>query len=271
MRSNPRTIKKFRTLVWNHYRREGRHALPWRIFPRSLPAGRRAYRIVVSEIMLQQTQVTRVLAFYPVFLKRFPSFRVLAKTPRREVLKYWQGLGYNRRAVALHRLATEIMTRHGGTLPRDPEALMKLPGLGRATAGSVAAFAFNLPVPFVETNIRRVFLHHFFPRAKKVREEKILALVEQALPAARAREWYSALMDYGAWLAKRTENPNRRHARYRRQPAFAGSSRELRGKLVKHLLSHPRAQAASLARIFSEPLPRVKKILAALTKEGLAT
>lgn len=269
-RASPRTIQKFRALVWNHYRREGRRALPWRIFPRSLPAGRRAYQIVVSEIMLQQTQVARVLIFYQKFLRRFPSFRMLAKAPRREVLRQWQGLGYNRRAVSLHQLSKQITSKYAGKLPHDPKALGKLPGLGSATVGSVAAFAFNLPVPFVETNIRRVFLHHFFPRSKKVREEKILALVEQTLPATRAREWYSALMDYGAWLAKRTRNPNRRHAHYRRQPAFAGSSRELRGKIVKHLLTHPHTRVASLARIFSEPLPRVKKTLAALKKEGLA-
>lgn len=267
MRSNPKIhlsdgqTKKFRTLVWNHYYREGRHTLPWR-------KTRDPYRIVVSEIMLQQTQVARVLVFYPKFLRRFPSFRILAKATRRAVLQQWQGLGYNRRAISLHRLAQEIVGKYGGKVPHDAETLNTLPGIGRATAGSIAAFAYQAAVPFVETNIRRTFIHHFFPRARKVREEAILELVRQTLPKRGAREWYYALMDYGSWLAKRTKNPNRRHAYYHPQPKFEGSSRELRGKMVRYLLSHPHADVRTVARALKEPLPHIKKVRTMLEKEG---
>lgn len=263
------TIEKFRALVWNHYRREGRHTLPWRTFPRSLPAGRRAYAIVVSEVMLQQTQVARVLIFYPKFLKRFPSFHALAHAPRRAILRHWQGLGYNRRAVALHELAKKIVREYAGILPRDPSQLEKLPGLGPTTAGSIAAFAFNHPAVFVETNIRRVFIRHFFPRARRVTEQSIKDLVAHTLPPRKSRAWYSALMDYGTWLTTHTKNPNRRHAKYRRQPKFEGSSRELRGKIVRYFLSHPHANAHTVARALKEPTPRVRQTLTTLKREGI--
>lgn len=254
--------------MWNHYRHKGRHTLPWRVFPQSLPAGRRAYRIVVSEVMLQQTQVARVLIFYPKFLKRFPSFHALARAPRREILRHWQGLGYNRRAVALHELAKKIVRKHAGILPHDPSQLEKLPGLGPATAGSIAAFAFNRPVVFVETNIRRVFIHHFFPHAKRVTERSIEDLVARTLPPRKSRAWYSALMDYGAWLAMHMENPNRRHEKYRRQPKFKGSSRELRGKILRYVLAHPRAVPRTIAHTLGESLPHVKRVRTTLEKEG---
>lgn len=264
MRGRKDSIRAFRARVWSHYRAHRRHSLPWR-------HTRDPYSIVVSEIMLQQTQVARVSTFYPKFLKRFPTFQALAKAPRQEILKCWQGLGYNRRAMALHRLAQQVITHHSGTLPRDQALLETLPGIGRATAGSILAFAFDVSVPFTETNIRRVFIHHFFPKRKRVGEDEILAMVSATLPRNHSREWYWALMDYGAWLAKRTENPNRRHARYRRQPKFEGSSRELRGKILAHFLAHPRTRPATLAREFETPLRRAKRVLAALKKEGLVT
>lgn len=284
-RTSRNAIRKFRALVRSFYRRGGRHTLPWRKTHNS-------YRILVSEIMLQQTQVSRALLFYPKFLKRFPTFSALARASRRTVLRMWQGLGYNRRAVALHRIAKTVLKEHKGKLPRDSESLERLPGIGRATAGAILAFAFNRSIPFVETNIRRAFMHHFFREGRSVTEEEILKLAGAILPknprpvrsgsprggrsraAGRAasngaREWYYALMDYGAWLAKETENPNRRHAQYRRQPQFTGSSRELRGKIVRYLLAHPRTTAQGLARILKEPLPRVEKILAALKREHI--
>lgn len=249
-------------MVWRHYRRAGRHTLPWR-------RTRDPYRVVVSEVMLQQTQVVRVLKFYPRFLARFPSFRALARAPRREVLRLWQGLGYNRRAVALHRLAREVVARHRGALPRHPEALEALPGVGPATAGAIAAFAFNTAVPFIETNIRRAIIFHFFPRASRVSESAVLAVARAVLVRTRPREWHYALMDYGAWLAARTENPNRRHEGYRRQPKFRGSSRELRGEVVRYVLAHPRATAREVARALGKPLTRVGLALAALRREGV--
>ncbi len=264
MRSNLKSLEKFRTRVWNHYRHKGRHSLPWR-------KTRDPYAIVVSEIMLQQTQVARVLSFYPKFLAKFPSFGALAKAPRREVVKQWQGLGYNRRAVALHRLADEISRKYKRKLPHTREELEEISGIGPATAGSILAFAFNAPVPFIETNIRRAILHHFFPRARKVSEKEVMELVVQTLPKKNPREWYYALMDYGSMLSTRVKNPNRRHAAYRPQPKFKGSSRELRGTILRERLSHPRLSLRMLSKKLNEKYSRVSKIVAALEREGLLT
>lgn len=222
--------ERFRSAVWGAYRREGRK-LPWR-----LPTGRRGtydpYRILVSEFMLQQTQVTRVIPKHEEFLRAFPSIRALARAPLRAVLRAWSGLGYNRRALSLHALAKVVLREHGGRVPRTADALNALPGVGRSTAGAVLAFAWNIPVPFIETNIRRAFLHWFFPERRKVRDEEIQPLVEQTLDRRNPREWCWALMDYGAMLRKMVPNPNRRSAGYARQPPFAGSNRELRGKIL---------------------------------------
>lgn len=264
IRLHAKQVPVFRALVWRHYRRSGRHALPWR-------RTRNPYRIAVSEIMLQQTRVARVLRFYPKFLKRFPSFRALARAPRREVLAAWQGMGYNRRAVALHRLAGEIIIRHRGKLPRDPARLARLPGIGPATAGAVAAFAFDIPSPFLETNIRRAIIHHFFPRRAEVRERDLFAVAARILDRTRPRAWHYALMDYGSWLATQTKNPNRRSARYRRQPPFKGSSRELRGKIVREFLARSSMAPRALARALGVPLPRVRRAFADLKEEGLVT
>ncbi len=270
MHSNP-NVRRFRTLVWNFYRRHGRKQLPWRPPALKLRKGgtaRDPYRIAVSEIMLQQTQVARVLLFYPRFIKKFPDFRALAKAPVSAVLKVWQGLGYNRRALAVKRFAETVVQKHGGKLPRNPETLEELPGIGRATAGEIAAFAFNVPVPFIETNIRRVFIHHFFPRKGRVGEEDILKWVQKTLPQKNAREWYYALIDYGSWLATQVKNPNRRHAAYRPPPKFAGSSRELRGKILKFALKRGKISPRGAARELSVPLKKVKGVLAALQREG---
>lgn len=260
MRSNP-NVRKFRALVRDFYRRHGRKQLPWR-------CTRNPYRIVVSEIMLQQTQVAHVLTFYPRFIERFPDFRALANAPTRAVLKAWQGLGYNRRALAVQRLAETVMQKYGGKLPRNPATLEELPGVGHATAACIAAFAFGIGVPFLETNIRRAIIHHFFPRKKKVSEKEILALVGRTLPQNHSREWYYALMDYGSWLATQVENPNRRRAMYRPSPKFSGSSRELRGKILKLVLRRGKISPREAARALSLPLTKTKSALAALQKEG---
>ncbi|MBI2625725.1 A/G-specific adenine glycosylase, partial [Candidatus Parcubacteria bacterium] len=147
---------QFRKLIWSWYRRNGRHDLPWR-------TTRDPYRILVSEIMLQQTQAGRVIPAYRAFTSAFPTVRALARAPLARVLRVWQGLGYNRRALHLKRLAETVIREHGGRLPADPSLLRKLPGVGPATAGAVAVFAFNARAAFLETNIRRVYLHFFFP------------------------------------------------------------------------------------------------------------
>jgi A/G-specific adenine glycosylase len=187
-----RAVALFRRLICDHFRRHGRD-LAWR-------RTRDPYRIFVSEIMLQQTQVPRVEARYPEFIAAFPDFGSLAAAPLRDVLAVWQGMGYNRRARALKESAERVVREFGGRLPEDESVLATFPGIGPATAASIAAFAFNHPVVFIETNIRRVFIHCFFADAEGVRDRDIIALVQRTLLPDHSREWYWALMDYGSMI-----------------------------------------------------------------------
>lgn len=227
--------EKFQRIIRAWYRQNGRHALPWRKFERSLPAGRQAYHILVSEVMLQQTQVSRVIPKYSEFLQMFPTIQHLARAPLNRVLAAWQGLGYNRRAIALNRAAKIILQDFDGKIPTDRTALESLPGIGPGTAGAVLAFAFGKRVPFIETNIRRVYIHFFFPRERAISDQSILTRIEAGLPSADIRDWYYALMDYGAIALKAVQNPNQRSAHYVRQTPFKGSNREMRGWIIKEL------------------------------------
>ena len=198
-------VERFRRRVWAHDRRHYR-SLPWR--ETSDP-----YAILVSEVMLQQTQVTRVGNYYGRFLARFPDPDSLAAAPLGAVLELWSGLGYNRRALALQRAAGAVVREHGGVIPADRDALLRLPGVGPATAGALLAFAFARPAVFIETNIRRVFLHQYFPAATTVPDAALLPLVARTLDRRQPRRWYYALMDWGAALGQqRAGNPNRRSA-----------------------------------------------------------
>ena len=239
-------------------RREGERLyrdLPWR-------RTRDPYIVWLSEVMLQQTQVVRVEARMPEWLDRFPSIEALAAASTADVLAAWQGMGYNRRALALQAAAREIVERHGGVFPRDTRSLVALPGIGPATAQGIRAFAFDLPGVYLETNVRTVFLHHFFPHVPGVPDRELVPLVRTACPCApvdageRAeaeedgrlryalpaderdtpRSWYYALLDYGAQLKKEIPNPSRRSAGYTRQSRFEGSRRQKRAKIVRILL-----------------------------------
>lgn len=254
------TLNLFREAVYRHYRTEGRR-FQWR-------ETREPYRILVSEFMLQQTQVERVREKYPEFLKAFPDFRTLAGASLREVLSRWQGLGYNRRAKSLQETARTVMVRHGGRLPSSREELLELPGVGAATAGALAAFAFNQPVAFVETNIRRVYLHFFFPREASVGDARLLPLIERSLDRRSPRSWYYALMDYGSMLRRYVRNPNRKSAHYRRQSPFEGSDRQIRSGVLRELVSSPGLTLPELARKTGSDFTRAEKIVEGLRREG---
>src|SRR3990167_8662088 len=170
-------LSDFKKTIWDYYKKNKRD-LPWR-------GTTDPYKIVVSEVMLQQTQVARVVQKYAEFIKVFPTFNSLAAASKEEVLRLWQGMGYNRRALYLKALSTIVIDDHKGRLPNEPNILMKLPAIGSATAGSIAAFAFNKPTVFLETNIRRVFLHFFFQGKKQVSDKDILPLVEKTLDKGR--------------------------------------------------------------------------------------
>ncbi len=197
-----------------------------RAHPRPLPWRETVdpYAILVSEVMLQQTQVDRAVGKYAGFLDRFPDFATLAAAPLQELLAAWQGLGYNRRAVALKKCAEAVTERHGGVLPDSVDDLQALPGIGPYTARAIAAFAFGMPTVFIETNIRAAFIHHFLGDREGVRDAEILPLVAATLDRSHPRAWYNALMDYGAMLKKAHGNPARRSAHHVRQSPFKGSN-----------------------------------------------
>jgi A/G-specific adenine glycosylase len=221
--------------------------------------------------MLQQTQVDRVAIKYPLFIAAFPDFPALAGASLPDILAAWQGMGYNRRAIALRDCARKVVNEYSGALPRDPEVLVTFPGIGKATAASICAFAYNLPVVFIETNIRRVFIHFFFAGRDQVDDREILPLAREALPPGNAREWYNALMDFGTALKAPGGNPNRRSRHYTKQAAFEGSDRKIRGRILALLLKEQSMSPAALLRAIADEPARVGRILGELEAEGFIT
>jgi len=255
-----RKIRLFQRTIWQYYKREGRD-LPWR-------KTTDPYQILVSEIMLQQTQVERVIEKYEQFLSAFPDFPSLAQAPLKKVLSAWQGLGYNRRALALKYIAQDVMKTFHGIFPSSEEMLVKFPCIGKATAGAVAAFAFHKPSVFIETNIRRVFIHFFFRDKENVRDTDIFPLIEKTLDTSDPRQWYYALMDYGSMLAKQKQNPNRKSAHYQQQSPFKGSHRQLRGMVLRAIIAQPSVTESMLLKKLDKAPERVREALSQLQKEG---
>lgn len=251
------TDAQFKNIITRYYLNHKRD-LPWR--KNSNP-----YRIMVSEIMLQQTQVSRVAVKYREFLKAFPNFHSLATASVTNVLKLWSGLGYNRRALYLKQAAEIVIKKYKGRLPSDPNLLVSLPGIGKNTAGAIMAYAFNKPSVFIETNIRRVYLHHFFPNHDDVEDGELIPIIERTVNKENPREWYWALMDYGTHLAVTIENPNRRSRHYNKQTKFEGSLRQVRGKLLKFILKNPSASITELKNVGGK---RTVSVLRKLRQEG---
>lgn len=226
--------------------------------------------------MLQQTQAPRVVPKYESFLEKFPTTAVLAAAELKDVLSEWQGLGYNRRAIYLKRTAVIIEREFAGKFPKDFATLCALPGIGPATAGDMMAFAWNVPATVIETNIRSVFIHFFFPEkeggtrksgAKKISDKEILPLIEKTLDRENPREWYSALFDYGAHL-KETSNPSRRSAHHVKQSAFVGSYRQKRAAVLKQILKRKLSTKNQLQKILKYESGTIEKILTDLEKDG---
>lgn len=257
-------IRRLRTTVYSFYRRHGRHDLPWRLTTDP-------YHVYVSEVMLQQTQVDRVRERYPRFIETFPDWSSLAGASLEQVLAQWQGLGYNRRGRNLWLAARMVMQEFNGTLPDVPVQLQRLPGIGPATAASIAAFAFHKPVVFIETNIRSVYLHHFFPGEQRVPDTAIIGIAARCLDKKNPYAWYSALMDYGTSLKRHTGNPSRRSRHHSRQKAFAGSDRQVRGAILRVLLGHPGQSIRAIAASIGEPRERTESILERLCREGMVS
>ncbi|MBL8030913.1 MAG: A/G-specific adenine glycosylase [Candidatus Doudnabacteria bacterium] len=254
-------LKSFRKIVWDYYRKRGRRTLPWR-------NTRDSYKIFVSELMLQQTQVQRVSPKYAEFLKLFPSVQALATAPLSEALKAWQGLGYNRRAKFLHQLAQEVVKNYRGKLPATEAELLLLPGIGKATAAAMLAFAFNKPTTYLETNVRSVFLHHFFSDRQGVDDGELLPLIARAAEDQDPRTWNWALLDYGAYIKATHGNPNKKSKHYAKQSKFEGSNRQVRGAVLR-LLGDGGMKESDLVSALGLDTERVLKSVVGLLKEGL--
>lgn len=251
----------FRRLVYAHYKLNGRK-FPWR------NEALTPYHVFVSEMMLQQTQAERVAQKFPGFVTLFPDFTSLALTPFEQLLRAWQGLGYNRRALALRRSAEIIIDRHSGRVPDNTMELMALPGIGHATASSILAFAYNKPVVFIETNIRSVYIQMFFSGRADVADGEILPLVERTLDGKNPREWYNALMDYGVMLKSMYHNPARRSRQYRKQTAFHGSHRQKRSTILRMVLDNPGISARKIAALLDSTAADARGVLLELVDEG---
>ncbi len=232
------TIPQFQRIILTWYKKN-RRDLPWR-------HTKDPYKILVSEIMLQQTQVSRVIPKYQEFLKAFPSMKALAKTRKARLFSVWAGLGYWRRALHLQQTAKLLLLRQGEQFPRDPKELGKLPGIGQYTARAVSCFAFNTTEAFLDTNIRQVYLYFFFSKKRNVSDKEILKIAQKAVRKDNAREWHYALFDYGA-MALKNKGINKQSKHYHTQSKFKGSFRSLRTKAVRFLLSQPRSKTAKRA------------------------
>jgi A/G-specific adenine glycosylase len=237
-------------------------AMPWR-------ETRDPYAVLVSEVMLQQTQVSRVLPKYAEFLEAFPGFDALAPAPLSAVLEVWSGLGYNRRAANLRRAAARIVDEHGGLAPADPAALAALPGIGPATARAVATYAFGAFAPFIETNVRSVLLHHFFEGAGDVPDRVLAPIAEALWDPDDPRTFGYALMDYGSWLKRAVPNPSRRSRHHARQSRFDGSDRQARAAFVRALVRTGAAATPDLATEAMVDDDRAARLLGDLEREGL--
>lgn len=249
---------EFTETVWNYFAKNSR-ILPWRLS--ELDGSFDPYKIMVSEVMLQQTQVCRVITKYQEFVVAFPTVKSLAQASLGDVLRLWQGLGYNRRAKFLHESARAIVAQYDGLIPLQVSELVKLPGIGKNTAAAICVYTDNQPLTFIETNIRSVYIHHFFADHQDVEDKDILHEVAKSLQlisdreekpemriysasglpriperASHYREWYWALMDYGTYLKSTVGNSSRLSKTYTKQSVFEGSKRQIRGKVLRLLV-----------------------------------
>ncbi|TSC69283.1 MAG: A/G-specific adenine glycosylase [Parcubacteria group bacterium Gr01-1014_70] len=261
-------VTGFQKRVWEWHQNHA-SLMPWR-------KTRNPYHIFVSEVMLQQTQIPRVLVKYQLFLTEFPTVSALSKAPLRRVLSVWQGMGYNRRALYLKQAAEIIVKKHAGKVPYNETDLDALPGIGPYSARAIACFAYGICEPFIETNIRRAVIHEFFPRKTNVTDKKILQLLQHVQPSRRQRAWYWALMDYGREALKGVPNANRNSKHYAKQSKFEGSPRYIRAKIISYLLENKKATGKELHTSLKNDKylsklsqQAVKNALVGLTKEKL--
>lgn len=264
---NAQKINAFKQTIRSYYKKHGR-SFPWR-------ESTNPYHILVSEIMLQQTQADRVVRFYNRFIETLPTVYALATAPKNLLLTLWKGLGYNRRALQLQKTAQIIISKHRGVVPHSLTALTSLPGVGNATAGDIRSFAFNKSAVVVETNIRTAVIYFFFNNTSAkdslVSESEIESIIKQSLPTRGIRNWYFGLMDYGAMLKKKHGNLSSRASIYTKQKSFKGSQRELRAALlfkIHEASIHETALLKFASKINKDRKQEVPAILDKLAQEG---
>lgn len=224
------------------------------------------YHILVSEMMLQQTQAARVVPYFENFLTAYPTIASLALAKIPELLQLWQGLGYNRRALYLQKTAQQIVTKNNGQVPNSLDELTALPGIGHNSAGAILAYAFNKRVIFIETNIRKAIIHHFFKQQVSVSDQEIGAILEKIVPADQPRQWYWAVVDYGNFLGLTKTVTNDRSKHNVKQSKFVGSKRFTRSQLLQALLRQPQSRSELLLQF--ESLPFTSEALTELLAEG---
>jgi A/G-specific adenine glycosylase len=256
-------IPAFKDIVWDFYAQHPRQ-LPWRQVNDDGTLD--PYCVLVSEMMLQQTQVQRVIPKYSTFLKSFPDISSLATAPLGDVLQAWSGLGYNRRAKYLWQSARTLASEPRQGFPNSIEELVKLPGIGPNTAAAILTYSYNRPHIFIETNIRTIYIYHFFPEEERVSDAALLQLVASTVDEENPREWYWALMDYGSWLKKTVGNYAQYSKQYVKQSRFEGSDRQIRGKILK-MLGQRSYQKSEMFEALQDT--RSERIINALIFEGL--
>jgi A/G-specific adenine glycosylase len=253
--------QEFQNVVWQKGRQLHRD-MPWR-------DDTRPYYILVSELMLQQTQVDRVIPKFNAFIQAFPDEKALAAAPLAEVLKLWSGLGYNRRAKFLHDAAKKIVSDFGGVFPDNKPDLLTLPGVGQGTAGAIMTYAFNQPAAFIETNVRTVYFHHFFMDDASVADSQLLPIIQATIDHEHPREFYWALMDYGSWLKRSGIGRLDQSKHYKKQSPLRGSVREVRGQIVRYLTKHDATLATLRHDLAADE--RFGPALQGLLDDGLVT
>lgn len=252
-------IKEFQETIWQKGSELFRD-MPWR-------TDTQPYFVMVSEIMLQQTQVDRVIPKFEAFIQAFPTVEKLSEASLAEVLQLWSGLGYNRRAKYLHEAAKKIVNEFDGTFPETHTELIKLPGVGVNTAGAILAYSFNQPSVFIETNVRTVYFYHFFENEETVSDAELKAIVESTIDTEHPREWYWALMDYGTYLKRQGIGQNSKSKHYKKQSPLKGSVREVRGQILKVLTIRDLDEPTLKNQLIADE--RFEPALLSLEKEGL--
>jgi A/G-specific adenine glycosylase len=267
MQLTKKQISDFQEKILSWYE-EHQRDLPWRNLPKTFSKDERAYRILISEVMSQQTQIQRVVSKYTAWLEKFPTVVALANASIADVLQYWSGLGYNRRALNLKKAAEMIATEYGGHFPDEEKALLALPGIGQYTARAVLCFAFNHQLTVVDTNVRKVILLEILlGNASLDTPQQIQSIADQLLPLGKAYEWNQALMDYAGSVLKQEK------ITIPKQSTFLGSHRYYRGQVLKVLLKKGSVKQDELGVLIKKQYAKAEAqwlmdLLEELRKEG---